>query len=242
MRVTGLIAIMFCFLACSWSFAADEQQTPAADKPKAESQSKETKSEKKAPDFNGRWEAKITRPDGEEMKLVYTFKVDGEKLTGTVVSPRGERTINNGKVKGDEISFEVEAMDNVISYQGKMSEGKIQMKSQAPWGERELELTRVVEITGHWESKFETPDGEEMTMSFTFKVDGDKLTGTVQSPMAELPIDNGKVKGDEFSFDVDVNGMIIGHDCKLSGNEIKMKVKGFGDEEREFILKPAAEK
>ncbi len=62
--------------------------------------------------------------------------------------------------------------------------------------------------------------------------------------MGEIDISNGKLKGDEFSFDVDLNGNTIGHECKISGDEIKMKVKGFGDEQeaREFTLKRAPEK
>jgi len=71
-----------------------------------------------------------------------------------------------------------------------------------------------------------------MELTFTFKVDGDKLTGKVESAMGEIELTNGKVKGDEFSFDVDVGGNTMGHDCKISGDEIKMKVKGFGGTNR----------
>lgn len=248
MKITTFsAAILFCF-AVSWLLAAEEKVIPAADKP-AQSQEKEAvkeKSEVKSK-LAGRWEGKITRPDGEEMKFVYTFKVDGDKLTGTIESPRGEREIANGKIKGDDLSFEVEAGDNVITYQGKLADNKINMKSQGPWGEREITLSRPVNINGAWLSKFKTPDGDEMEITFTFKIDGDKLTGKVESPMGELDLTNGKVKGDEFSFDVDIGDNTIGHDCKISGDEIKMKVKGFGDESpapREVTLKraPAKEK
>ncbi len=121
------------------------------------------------------------------------------------------------------------------------------MKSKGPRGEREITLSRPVDINGRWLSKFETPDGETMELTFTFKVDGDKLTGKVESPMGEIELTNGKVKGDEFSFDVDVGGNTIGHDCKISGDEIKMKIKGFGGDDespptREFTLKRAPAK
>src|SRR3972149_1307046 len=108
MNIRFLIAIsLFCF-AASWLFAAEEKASPPADKPAA-SQTQDVKEQKAESKLNGRWEGKFTRPDGEEIKILYAFKVDGEKLTGTVESPRGERTITNGKVKGDELSFEVEA-------------------------------------------------------------------------------------------------------------------------------------
>ena len=51
-----------------------------------------------------------------------------------------------------------------------------------------------------------------------------RLTGTVSSPMGDLELINGKVKGDEFSFDVDMGGTTIKHNCKLVGEEIKMKI------------------
>jgi len=40
--------------------------------------------------------------------LTYAFKQDGEKLTGTVTGPQGDPlTINDGKVVGDKVSFNV---------------------------------------------------------------------------------------------------------------------------------------
>ncbi len=246
MKRTALTAaIVFCF-AGSCLLNAQEKTAPAAQKP-ADAQAKEVKKEKTESKLAGKWEGKITRQDGQETKLTFTFKVDGEKLTGTVESPRGELEIKEGKVKDDEVSFNVEIGDNTIDYQGKLSDGKIKMKSKGPMGEREITLSRAVDINGRWLSKFETPDGESMELTFTFKVDGDKLTGKVESPMGEIELTNGKVKGDEFSFDVDVGGNTIGHDCKISGDEIKMKIKGFGGDDeaaprREFTLKRAPAK
>ncbi|MGD0383380.1 MAG: hypothetical protein ABSA77_07670 [Thermoguttaceae bacterium] len=244
-RTTLTAAVVFCF-AGSCLLNAQEKAAPAAQKP-ADSPAKDAKKEESKSKLAGKWEGKITRQDGQEMKLTFTFKVDGEKLTGTVESPRGELEIKDGKVKGDEISFNVEIGDNTIDYQGKLSNGKIKMKSKGPMGEREIALSRVVDINGRWLSKFETPDGESVEITFTFKVESDKLTGKVESPMGELEMTNGKIKGDEFSFDLDFGGNTIGHDCKISGDEIKMKIKGFGDESpapREFTLKraPAKEK
>ena len=42
--------------------------------------------------------------------LAFTFKQDGAKLTGTVLSPHGDALpLNEGKVEGDKISFFVTA-------------------------------------------------------------------------------------------------------------------------------------
>src|SRR3972149_5405540 len=99
MKTTALITTILFLFAGSLLFAADEKAASAADKP-AESKAKDVKKEKSESKIAGRWEGKISRPDAEEVTVTYIFKVDGEKLTGTVNSPRGERTIEKGKVKG----------------------------------------------------------------------------------------------------------------------------------------------
>lgn len=73
-------------------------------------------------------------------------------------------------------------------------------------------------------------------MVFVFKVDGDKLTGKVETPTGDMPMTKGKVDGTEFTFDVDAGGMTIGHQCKVLGDSISMKIIGMpGD--MEMILK-----
>ena len=57
-------------------------------------------------------------------------------------------------------------------------------------------------VTGKWESKFTTPQGETRTTTYTFKVDGDKLSGTVAGGMGgDTPLE-GSVKGNEVKFTV----------------------------------------
>ncbi len=244
-RFALITALVFCFAGSGLLNAQeknDQDKTAPAAQKAADEKAKDAKKDESKSKLAGKWEGKITRQDGQEMKLTFTFKVDGDKLSGTVQSPRGELEIKEGKLKGDELAFNVEIGDSTIDYQGKLSDGKIKMKSKGPMGEREFTLSRAVDVNGRWLCKFDTPNGETVELTFTFKVDGDKLTGKVESPMGEIEITNGKVKGDEFSFDVDVGGTIIGHDCKISGDEIKMKIKGFGGEDesapaREFTLK-----
>jgi hypothetical protein len=98
-----------------------------------------------AGDLNGRWEGKVKGPNGDDVQIAFTFKVDGEKLTGTVETPMGELPITDGKVKGDEISFKVDLGDNAITHQAKLSGKTLNMKAQAPWGDREFPLKRAAE-------------------------------------------------------------------------------------------------
>lgn len=64
-------------------------------------------------------------------------------------------------------------------------------------------------LTGKWAGILKLGDGSEYPVSYIFKVDGDKLTGSVTSAQGELPITDGKINGNDFSFKLDVSAMII---------------------------------
>jgi hypothetical protein len=58
-----------------------------------------------AADVTGKWTAQVPGRDGQPMEMVFNLKAAGAELTGTVVSPRGEQQIAEGKIDGDSISF-----------------------------------------------------------------------------------------------------------------------------------------
>lgn len=70
-------------------------------------------------DLSGKWKGVLKMGDGNELPLTYTFKVDGDKLTGSVASERGEIQITDGKVNGSDFSFKIAINDNVIPNTGK---------------------------------------------------------------------------------------------------------------------------
>lgn len=65
-----------------------------------------------AADFNGKWTGDVTTPRGTQT-LAFDFKVDGAALTGKITTPRGTTDISNGKVDGDNLSF-----DQVVNFNG----------------------------------------------------------------------------------------------------------------------------
>jgi len=81
-----------------------------------------------AADFNGSWTAAIDTQIGVQ-NYTYTFKVEGEKLTGKCKSQYGETEITEGVVKGDDITFVenlvYEGMPLRIVYKGKISGDEI---------------------------------------------------------------------------------------------------------------------
>jgi len=61
-----------------------------------------------AADITGKWTGSMQMGD-QAFSLAYTFKVDGEKLTGTVTGPQGDPLeIKEGKISGDKLSFYVQ--------------------------------------------------------------------------------------------------------------------------------------
>lgn len=94
----------------------------------------------------------------------------------------------------------------------------------------------AADISGKWKAEFTTPDGTARVNTFTFKVDGGKLTGTVAGGQDETPIQNAKIAGDEISFTAERPFGTFTYSGKVSGNEIKFKVT-FNDQNFEMTAK-----
>jgi hypothetical protein len=93
----------------------------------------------RAADISGKWQSQFDSQVGVQ-KYVYTFKVEGEKLTGTAEGERSDGkssvAIEQGKVTKDGIFFveklDFQGNDLVIEYTGKMA------------GDNEIHFTRKV--------------------------------------------------------------------------------------------------
>jgi hypothetical protein len=74
-----------------------------------------------------------------------------------------------------------------------------------------LIVATFADLNGKWTGTIRTPDGNDIQAVYNFKVNGDTLTGTAESPEGVVTIDNGKVNGDNFSFKVTVDGVDYPH-------------------------------
>jgi hypothetical protein len=99
----------------------------------------------------------------------------------------------------------------------------------------------ATDIEGTWVAKMQGPDSD-MELTFVFKMVGEKLTGTMQSPNGDIEITNTTINGKEFSFDISFNDMTIKHKCTLKEDgTISMKTVGSpmgGDSEMILKRKP----
>jgi hypothetical protein len=87
-------------------------------------------------------------------------------------------------------------------------------------------------VDGTWSGMLDTPMGP-VPITFEFKAEGDKLTGTMLGmDGTKIPLANGKVEGDKISYSVniDAGGMPLELICKgvLAGAEIKIDMEVFG--------------
>ena len=70
----------------------------------------------------------------------------------------------------------------------------------------------MAELSGKWTGTITGPDGQDITLTYTIKVDGDKLTGTGESNGNSVNIDDGKITGNDFTFKVtNSEGVVIPH-------------------------------
>ena len=91
-----------------------------------------------AADISGNWKATAEGPNGN-MERTFTFKVDGNKVTGeTTSSLLGKSAINDGKIEGDTVTFTITAklQDNEmkLTYKGKITDKEIVFESSADGG------------------------------------------------------------------------------------------------------------
>ena len=98
-----------------------------------------------AADVNGKWVAQVPGRGGETRDVTFNFKAEGDQLTGTVTTPRGEGNISDGKINGDELSFtqvlEFNGNQMKLKYTGKVSGDEIKFTRQAEGRPRAQEFT-----------------------------------------------------------------------------------------------------
>jgi len=100
----------------------------------------------------------------------------------------------------------------------------------------------AADISGKWKGTAEGPNGA-IERTFTFKVDGTKLTGETESQMmGKATITDGKIDGDNISFTINANfqgnEMKLQYKGKVTGDQIKLSVDfGGGGQTVEYTLK-----
>lgn len=93
---------------------------------------------------DGPWQGMLNTANGP-VTVTYNFEAKGQVLTGTesAKSPTFSRSISEGKVNGNKISFKTTVNGNTIKHDGTVSGDTIRLKSIGPGGEFDVTLKRV---------------------------------------------------------------------------------------------------
>jgi hypothetical protein len=185
----------------------------------------------------GTWDMTLNTPQGVR-NFPLTIKEEGGKLVGSA-------PFTSVEIKGSDVKMSMtvkfQDSDLVITYTGKI-EGDA-MKGDADFGgmmqdtwsaKRKAAGTApatapaaasAVNVTGVWNATVETSQGTG-NPTFTFKQEGETLTGNYKGQLGEAPL-KGTVKGNDisFMFKLNVQGQDfeITYTGKVEGSNMKGK-------------------
>ena len=182
----------------------------------------------------GSWDVTLNSPQGT-FNLQFNLKQDGEKLSGVIKSQRGELPLE-GTVKGKDVTLKwttkyqdadlpitlTGAVDGTTmkgsADYGGFAQGDFSAKragdsaAPAPSSPAPAAAADKTDVSGAWAFTVETPAGSG-TPSFTFKQEGEKLTGQYKGAFGEAPL-TGSVKGNKIDFSVKVQ--VEGQDATIN--------------------------
>lgn len=95
--------------------------------------------------FDGRWTGTL-KTDDAQYPLLYNFKIDGDKLTGTVRGPHGDLHLMDGEVHGTEFSFMVNLEKMHLLHTGKFYADSVSLDIECNDAKAHTVLTRVTEM------------------------------------------------------------------------------------------------
>lgn len=83
-------------------------------------------------------------------------------------------------------------------------------------------IAAVTDITGKWNGTLQFDGGQEIPLVYNLKVDGNKVTGNVESSAGAFDISNGTIKGDSVKFVVNYNGEDLPNYGKIYADSISL--------------------
>ena len=91
-----------------------------------------------AADIDGDWAGKVEF-GGQSMDINYSFKADGNTLTGSTKGPQGNAmAIKDGKIEGNKFSYAIDMMGQSMKFNGELKGDTIEIRmdmSSMPGGQ-----------------------------------------------------------------------------------------------------------
>lgn len=65
-------------------------------------------------DLSGKWQGNLQLPDGQNVEVIYTMDVDGDKITGLAETFGHSLKIEDGKISGNDFTFSITNNNNIV--------------------------------------------------------------------------------------------------------------------------------
>ncbi len=185
------------------------------------------------PSGTWRWNFEI---NGNTIDNVLKVNADKDgKLTGILEARGLKMDVREGKVTGDEVSFQIEAqLDQkiTVSFLGKIDGDKISgdFTAKVDGEAREFPWTatrsvQAADVVGAWQLNIVTPDGETLQPVLTIAEKDKVLTATYALNDKTIEVSELKLKDNQVTFEVDseYKGSPLHVDYKVRPLGAKMK-------------------
>lgn len=190
-------------------------------------------------DISGVWELSVTTSRGLETATL-TLKKNDDKYSGNVARGGTEQAAAEATIKGKAVTILVTAqtqsgpatfaLTGEVAGETMSGTGDYGARGSGPWSAKRPAAPAAVDVSGTWAIEVETGQGTG-TPSFTFKQEGEKLSGQYRGLFGEAPV-TGTIKGDAIVFSIDTtfegNTVRVTYSGTVEKDTMKGTVK-FGD-------------
>lgn len=85
-------------------------------------------------------------------------------------------------------------------------------------------IAAITSINGKRVGPLHTPDDNTTEVEYNFTIDGSKVTGKTESVFGSAAIENGKIDGDNLTFNINMNGLDLPHKARIYADSISMNI------------------
>lgn len=161
-------------------------------------------------DISGTWELTVTTSRGPESATL-TLKKVGDKYSGMAArgseQAQAEATLKDKAVTLIVIA-QMQSGPATFTFTGEVTgdtmsgTADLGARGTGPWTAKRAAASTGVDVTGTWSVEVDTGQGTG-NPTFTFKQEGEKLSGQYRGLFGEAPV-TGTIKGDAIEFWVDI--------------------------------------
>lgn len=171
--VAALLVMVFAAAPLAWAQAPAPVPAPTV----------------KLEDVGGTWEG-VSKGTNGDVPVKVELLAAGGKITGTIGTQTMVVSVTDGKLEGDVLTFVLDAQGMPGTMTGKVvAAGKIEGTWQVSSESGSFSITKaaatVPTLAGEWVGEAQV-QGQPMPITLFIKVEGDTVSGEIQSPMGRV--------------------------------------------------------